>query len=117
MGLDEFIEAAISEGNRNGVGALSFEKRAVFLISEAEILCDMEGIDTFLHHYAPAWIKETVTAFNRIGATDIAQGFEEIGSVEAPCEQLLDRVNKLVTGRVGYEYSAFENLLNQRDSL
>lgn len=112
MKLDEFIEAAISEGNRNGVAALSLEKRAVFLISEAEILCDMEGIDTFLHLYAPMWIEETVAAFKQIGAIDIAQGFEEIGSVETPSEQLLDRVNKLVTCRVGYEYAAFEKLLN-----
>jgi len=111
MELDGFIEAAISEGSRNGVGALSLEKRAVFLISEAEILCDMEGIDTFLHQYAPVWIEETVAAFKRIGATDIAKGFEEIGSVEAPSEQLLDRVNKLVTSRVGYEYADFGKLL------
>jgi len=64
MELDELIEAAISEGMRSGVGSLSPVKRVVFLISEAEVLCDMDGIDSFLRQYAPDWINETAAAYN-----------------------------------------------------
>jgi len=69
---DRFINAAIDSGSRNGVDTLDAEQRMVFLISEAEVLCDIEGIDSFLQRYSPDWVPEAADAFEAIGALDIA---------------------------------------------
>ena len=49
----EFINTAIETGSRNGIGALDADQRFVYIVSEAEVYCDMEGISGFLDRYFP----------------------------------------------------------------
>ena len=72
VGPDAFINAAIEAGFRNGVEALDANERLIFLISEAEVHCDKDGIDSFLDRYCPNWMQETARAFAAVGAVEIA---------------------------------------------
>ena len=93
---------------------LDAEQKLVFLISEAEVLCDMEGIDSFLDRYAPRWVPEAA-AFEAVGAAEIAAELRA-----APFDALftgdprLDRVNELITGRVEYAYEAIRRVVEGR---
>ena len=94
---DAFISAAIETGARDGVEALDADQRLVFLISEAEVLCDKDGIDTFLDHYRPRWLADTAAAFAAVGATEIAAALGAITLDAQPDDPLLDRANELIT--------------------
>jgi len=72
VGPDAFINAAIEAGVRNGVESLDANERLIFLISEAEVRCDKDGIDSFLDRYRPNWIQETARAFAAVGAVEIS---------------------------------------------
>jgi hypothetical protein len=115
MTADDFITDAIDRGQRDGVTALDPDQRMVFLIAEAEADCDMNGIDTFLSRYAPDWISEAAAAFDAVGATEIAKEMRT-----APLDALftsdprLDRLNELITDRVGYDYEAIQRVVEER---
>ena len=51
---DAFITEAIERGERDGADSLDETARAVFLLSELEVSCDKDGIDTFLNGYGAA---------------------------------------------------------------
>jgi hypothetical protein len=78
MSVDEYIVAAIETGARQDLVSMEPTARLICLISEAEILSDMQGIDSFLDRYAPEWLPETTSAFEAVGATEIAAGFRPI---------------------------------------
>jgi hypothetical protein len=111
---DVFIRGAIEAGARAGVEALDPDQRLVFLISEVEVLCDMEGIDTFLDRYRPRWMAETATAFAAIGATQIAAALGAITLDTPPDDPLLDRANELIVNRAGYDYEAIRRAIEGR---
>jgi hypothetical protein len=111
---DAFINEAIAAGARNGVASLEPLQRIVYLISEAECLCDMEGVDSFLDRYSPRWIPETVAAFEIVGATEIAGEFRSIAMNETTCDSGLDRLNRLITDRAGYNYDSIRNVVEVR---
>jgi hypothetical protein len=75
---DAFINTAIEVGSRDGIGALDADQRLIYLISEAGVLCDMEGIDSFLDRYFPQWMEETACAFAEVGAAEIAVALRAI---------------------------------------
>jgi hypothetical protein len=78
MNPDAFIGTAIEVASRNGIGALDANQRLVYLISEAEVLCDMEGIDAFLGRYFPnGWKRPRPPSLRS----------EPLGSL-SPCVQL-----------------------------
>jgi hypothetical protein len=106
MSPDEFIAEAIAAGERDGVAALNAGQRLVFLISEAEVLSDMEGVDAFLRRYAPMWLSECAAGFEAVGATEIAAGFRTLPPDVRADSPLLDRLNELITNRTGYDYEA-----------
>jgi hypothetical protein len=106
MDTDAFINNAITLGSRHGLDALTSNQRVVFLISEAEVLCDMEGIDTFLDRYEPEWIAETASAFEYIGAMQIAHAFREPTTLPSNRKATLDRLNTMITNRTGYNYDS-----------
>ena len=106
MDTDAFINDAITLGSRRGLDSLTSNQRVVFLISEAEALCDMEGIDTFLDRYEPEWIAETASAFEYIGAMQIALAFRELTTLPSNREATLDRLNTMITNRTGYNYDS-----------
>lgn len=106
MDTDAFINNAITLGSRHGIDSLSNIQRVVFLVSEAEVLCDLEGIDTFLDRYEPEWLAETASAFEYIGATQIAHAFRELTMLSSNREATLDRLNTMITDRIGYNYDS-----------
>jgi hypothetical protein len=106
MDTDAFISNAIALGSRHGIDSLTSNQRVVFLVSEAEVFCDMEGIDTFLDRYEPEWIAETASAFEFIGAMQIAIAFRELTTFSSNREATLDRLNTMITNRIGYSYDS-----------
>jgi|SRR5580704_7841659 hypothetical protein len=98
-----------------GIGALDADQRLVYLIAEAEALCDMEGIDAFLNYYFPDWMEETAAAFAEVGAAEIAGALR--GAIDADTirdDRLLDRANELITGRAGYDYETIRQAVERR---
>ena len=114
MTTDEFIEAAIEAGGREGVESLEPAGRLAFLISEAEVLCDMEGIDSFLDRYAPSWLPETASAFEAVGASEIASHFRTIAIYPPADENVLSMLNDLIRGRIGYDYESIRMAVESR---
>jgi hypothetical protein len=97
MDSETFINAAIDTGAKYGIDTLDAEQRLVFLISEAEVLCDMEGIESFLQCYGPIWIAEAAAAFEAVGAVDIAAELR-VAPIGAPVgDPRLSRLNELIT--------------------
>ena len=114
MTADEFISRAIDLG-QTGIGALTKLERSVFLISELEVLCDMEGIDSFLDRYEPDVVRESVEAFRSVGATEIADALGQIvDSLPARSETALRSANQLIAGRSGYEYESVRSFVDNQ---
>jgi len=116
---DAFINMALEAGSRalrdrRGIGALDADQRLVYLISEAEVLCDMEGIDSFLDRYFPQWMEETAAAFAEVGAAEIAVALRAIDADTIRDDTLLDRANDLITSRTGYGYVAIRQAVERR---
>ena len=115
MTTDDFIQNAIDAGQRHGVAGLSTLQRAVFIVSELEVLCDMEGIDAFLDRYHANDLRDAADLLSAAGAIDIANGLVEIaGSLPNLQEDTLSRVNDLVTTRAGYDHDALARAVAQR---
>src|SRR3954468_21349521 len=68
----EFIHSALKTGGERGLSGLSGAARKVWLISEAEVLSEMEGIGAFLDADAKS-LPEAADAFASIGAREIAE--------------------------------------------
>jgi hypothetical protein len=115
MDLDAFINSAIILGGSIGVGALDPNQRLVFLISEAEVLCDMEGIDSFLDRY-DNWLAEAAAAFEAVGASAIAEELRRFPHKVPVGSTQLDRLNELITGRVGYDYETIRRAVTERQA-
>jgi hypothetical protein len=75
------IESVLKRGAESGIDSLSDPERKVWLISEAEVLCDMEGIDSFLDRYQ-SFLPEAADAFAETGATQIA---DSLRAIHAQC--------------------------------
>jgi len=108
------IDAAIEVGSGNGIGTLDADQRLVYLISEAEVLCDIDGINNFLDLYFPQWKEETAAAFAEVGAAEIAIGLRAITAETLRDDPLLDRVNDLIRGRAGYDYETIRKVVGER---
>lgn len=103
----EFIACAIDRGARSGLAATSGLERIVFLISEAEVLCDMEGICWFIDYIEPDVVREMSSAFKTIGATEIASGLLSIAlEGDAVSDDILRRTGDLICERSGYDYES-----------
>lgn len=111
---DAFINTAIEVGFREGIGALDTDQRLVYLISQAEVVCDIDGIDNFLELYFPQWKEETAAAFAEVGAAEIAVGLRAITAETMRDDPLLDRVNNLICTRAGYDYETIRSAVEQR---
>ncbi|MDO4879403.1 MAG: hypothetical protein Q3966_08980 [Neisseria sp.] len=100
--IDGKIVAALEAGRLNGLDGLNNWQRTVFLIAEAELLCDM-GAD-FADDYDAEFLTDGfAAAFRNIGAVEIAGLFvrfaADMGNVEN--EQALAAA---VSDRSGYDY-------------
>jgi hypothetical protein len=114
MTADEFINVAIAAGQREGVAALDPVQRLIYLIAEAECLCDMEGIDSFLDRYAPEWVSEAAAAFEAVGATEIAAELRTCPTDAPVGDPRLDLLHELIVGRTGYSYDDIRRVVEIR---
>jgi hypothetical protein len=103
------ISSAIDRGNAEGLSGLRGIERLVFLISEAEVLCDKDGIDAFIQTYGKHGVEELVHAYARIGAGQIAETLRRM-SDELPSQpdELLSAANTMICDRSGYSYEDIE---------
>jgi hypothetical protein len=103
MASAEVILSILKRGAQWGPESLTPAERKVWLISEAEVFCDMEGIPSFLDQYSDS-LPEVAEAFAEAGAIQIADSLREIHArlPERPSD-LLANVNTLVTARSGYD--------------
>jgi hypothetical protein len=109
---DRFIDEAIEVGGKRGLAALGDLAGRVFLISEAEVLCDLEGIDSFLDQYGSAGLSQLCAAFDTIGAESIAASCRVVlESMPRPNEPALDRLNSLISDRAGYDYGSLRSMV------
>jgi hypothetical protein len=102
--LDLYFANAIQE---KGLGGHPI-RRAIFLVSELETLCDMEGVDSFLSRYADAQDLRLLAGLLRsAGAAPLAAALSRAAdSLPNPSEPLLDEINLLVTSRSGYDFES-----------
>lgn len=115
MTADEFINTAIGKGQSGGLPSLDRDERFVFLISEAEAACDINGIDTLLDSYPSAELAECASAFAEVGASAIAAALVDIVSaLPAREEDLLSKADSLIKDRVGYDYDAIRDAVGRR---
>jgi hypothetical protein len=107
MNAEVFIRSAIDRGALEGLESLGSLERTVFLISEAEVHCDKDGIDALVHQYGCARMPAFAEAFLAVGATSIARRFAELA---ANCldESLLSSLNELITSREGYSFESIK---------
>ena len=103
MNADEVIEQAIRRGEREGLDALGPLEQVIFAISEAEVYCDMDGIDSLLERYGTGKLTLFARAFSAVGAIEIANVLQ--AAVSAP-EALLSLANRLITERQQYSYES-----------
>lgn len=113
MSPDQIIELALARGTKEGLPSLSPVERQIWLISEAEVYCDMEGIDSFLSRYPGPLQVEAATAFQNIGASEIGAALLAIHSAspEMP-DQLLNHANDLICIRANYNYNSIVRFVN-----
>ena len=115
MDAAAFINYAIDRGSSMGLVELAGLEREVFLVSEAEVLCDLDGIDSFVDRYESSGLREAAAAFRQIGATDIAAGMEAMAaSLPTVSEDLWDQVTRLVTARAGYDFESIERYVSAK---
>jgi hypothetical protein len=102
MDAERFIEAAIEKGQQSDAHMLDPLQRTIYLFSELEVLCDMEGIDSFLDHYCASELRAFAGMLHDAGAAAIAESLAQLAdALPQPDEGLLDIANDLVTSRAG----------------
>lgn len=108
------IELIFKRVLEHGVKALTPAERKVWLILEAEVLCDMEGIDSFLDSYSGS-LLEVADAFAEVGASQIAESLRSIHAhLPIRSDELLNLANSLVTARTGYDYDSILRLASRK---
>lgn len=118
MTVEAYINSAIDLGANDGLTALASDQRAVFLISEAEVFCDMGGgLQALVAKHGADAIQECAKAFLGIGATEIGNNLSglDVATLESSAA---NRAMDLISDRSGYNYSAIEKwILSQAPHL
>lgn len=105
MSVDAFIADAIDRGAKHGLSSLAPLAQVVFAVTEAEVYCDMEGIDSLFEKYGYSSSALFADAFRAIGASKVGAAFFDVAQSDPPIsELLLDELNDLVRERCGYGY-------------
>ena len=96
------IAEAVEAGRLNGMDGLNNWQRTVFLIAEAELLCDM-GAD-FADDYAAEFLADGfAVAFRNIGAVEITDLFVDLAADMGNSENE-QALAAAVSNRLGYDY-------------
>lgn len=86
--------------------------RWVFLIYEAELDSHKDGIDSFIDRYGACGLAELASAYEKIGATELAAISRRIaGAIPHPSEVDLNHMNELVGARTGYDCQSIRALV------
>jgi hypothetical protein len=102
-------------GERAGAAALEPLERAVFLVSELEVSCDKDGIDSFLNLYGPSEHDAVAEILGAAGAAETADGLTRIAREPTRRDDaLLTTVNDLVTRHTGYDYDSLAKVVATR---
>lgn len=72
MDIDHFIILAIQQGSTQDPGKLTPLQKTIFLISELEVSCDKDGIDSFVDQHKEGAILDCASAFDAMGAAQLA---------------------------------------------
>ncbi len=107
MSLDapSLIAQAMQRGETAGLAALDARDAVVYAISEAEVTCDLEGIDSLLDRYGIEGLGVFAHAYAQVRATAIAESLRALmAAPRPPADDLLARANDLITRREGYSY-------------
>ncbi len=114
MSPDYLIEKAIDRGTQEGLYSLDSVDQAIFAVSEAEVSCDVDGIDSLVHRYGEEAMDLFASAFLSIGAVDIAETLRAIASNGvAERDRLLTRANGLIRARHQYSYESIRALVER----
>lgn len=108
MDIAQFINQAIELGSSSGIEALAPVGADIFLISELEVSCDMNGIDTFINIHGVERLRRCAMVYRSIGALELANAILNVANSNATDESMLDVANGLVTDRAGYDYEMLE---------
>jgi hypothetical protein len=115
MNVDDFIVRSINHGQGRDVSSLSTLQKAIFLLSQLEVICDMDGIDSFLDIYDASDLRSVAEFLRAIKANELANGLFQIAdNLPHPPDSLLSYVNDLVSVRAGYDYDAIARVVAQR---
>ena len=108
MNLKSFIETAISKGEDGELKSLSPLERKVFLISEAEVSCDMgSGFEHIFRRHGKEGAKECSEAFELIGATRISKAIDRIEyDHDGTPSESEDEACRLISEREDYDYDS-----------
>jgi hypothetical protein len=110
MDADKFINEALDAGRENGLHTLQSLQQVVFAVSEAEITCDMDGIDSLIDHYGTERLSLFERAYALIGATEIAAALHQL-TMSPTSEVFLEHANSLITERRGYDYESIRTYI------
>jgi len=115
LSADAFIGRAIAQGAERGMASLDPVAKTVYAICEAEVYCDMQGIDGLFDRYGYETAGVFAAAFSSIGATEIAAAFTAVAECSAsPSDALLTHLNDLVRARCGYGHTDISEYVQQR---
>jgi hypothetical protein len=115
MDAERFIRAAIEKGQHSDERLLDPLERTIYLLSELEVLCDMEGIDSFLDRYGASELRAIADLLRDAGAVAIANSLTQLAdALPQSNESLLNSANDLVTNRAGYDYDAIVRVVASR---
>jgi len=104
MDADTFINEALAAGEEHGLHALQSVQQVIFAVSEAEVICDMEGIDSLIDRYGAECLPLFERAYAFIGASEIANALKQL-ALSPTSEEFLEQANSLITERRGYGYA------------
>ncbi|TLX73739.1 hypothetical protein E9993_14875 [Labilibacter sediminis] len=113
MDFDLLINNIVDKGESLGIDGMVGYERIIFLISEAEVYCDMEGIDSFIDNYNNENLLELVEGYKKIGALELSKGFINlINSQKEEKDAILEQLNDMITSRQGYNYDSIKEWLS-----
>ena len=114
MSPDDLIEKAIDRGTREGLYSLDPVDQAIFAISEAEVSCDVDGIDSLVDRYGEEAMNLFASAFLAVGAVEIAETLRAMASHSVgERDGVLTRANELIRDRHQYSYESIRALVER----
>ena len=118
MNPEKYINDALKRGNYLPLDHLGPKEKIIFLISEAELCCDMDGIDSLFEKYNESFYEDFRKSFSSIGASQIGQLFDDLKSANHEArETILEELNNLITSRHGYSHESIVEFLLKKQTL